>query len=173
MILDARNKLQAFQHDPKTHDWIVKLLKDMFANGVVLERGQAGVVKKVASGEYPIGCGVNYHTAFRSIEKSNVTTMKYVQPDPIPLEFGTRLFVFKSSRTPALSQLFTLWVATDGQEAMGKFAWRGMPWNPKAHKYEISKGKSIILCDADCALKFEDFEAEYQDALQIPVAKKS
>jgi ABC-type Fe3+ transport system substrate-binding protein len=160
VLLDARNKLQAFQHDPKTHDWIVKLLTDMQKNDVVLERGQAGVVQKVGSGEYPIGCGVNYHTAFRAIETAGVKTVKYVQPDPIPLELATRIFVFKSSRTPALTQLFTLWVATDGQEALGKYAWRGMPWNPKAHKYEISKGKQIVLCDADCALRFEDFEKE-------------
>ena len=172
-MLDARNKLQAFQHDPKTRDWINKLLSDMYKNDVVLERGQSSVVKRVASGENPIACGINYHTALRTIERNNVTTIKYVQPDPVPLEVATRLFVFKSSKAPATSQLFALWAATEGQAPLGKFAYRGMPWNPKAHKYGVSEGKGVILCDADCGANFEQYNSEYQDVLQIPVAKKN
>lgn len=168
--MDARNKLQAFQYHADTRDWINDWLAKMLANDVVLERGQSNVVKRVASGENPLACGMNYHTSLRNIERNGVDTIKYVQPDPIPLEIATRLFVFKSSKAPATSQLFALWAATEGQAPLGKFAYRGMPWNEKAHKYEVSKGKKVILCGAECGANFEQYNSEYQDALDIPVA---
>lgn len=173
VAMDARNKVQAFQHSPKTRGWMQKLLTDIYNNDVVLVRGQSSVVKRVASGENPIACGINYHTALRTIEVSGVTTIKYAQPDPVPLELATRLFVLKSSKAPATSQLFALWVATEGQEPLGKYAYRGMPWNPKAHKYEVSKGKDLILCDGVCAEHFEQYNSEYLELLHIPVAAKN
>jgi ABC-type Fe3+ transport system substrate-binding protein len=172
VMIDARNKMQAFQYNPKHRAYFMKWFADLQANGVVLGRGQAQLVEKVGSGEFPIACGVNYHTTYRSIENEGNKNIKYVMADPIPLEFATRLFVMKSSKMPATTQLFGLWAVTAGQEAIGKYAWRGMPWNPKAHNYEASKGKEVVLCDAECALKFEDFEKEYQTALKIPVAGK-
>lgn len=172
VMIDARNKMQAFQYDPKTRPTFVKWFDDLHANNVVLGRGQAQLVEKVGSGEFPIACGVNYHTTYRSIENDGVKTVKFVMPDPIPLEFATRLFVLKSSKAPATTELFGLWAVTAGQESIGKFAYRGMPWNPKAHNYEASKGKAVVLCDADCAVRFEEFEKEYQNALKIPVAGK-
>ena len=170
VMIDARNKMQAFQYDQKQRPIFMKWFDDLYKNGVVLGRGQAQLVEKVGSGEFPIACGVNYHTTYRAIENDGVKTIRFVMPDPIPLEFATRLFVLKNSRPPATTELFGIWAVTAGQEAIGKYAWRGMPWNPKAHNYEASKGKAVVLCDAECALKFEDFEKEYQQAFKIPVA---
>ncbi|MSO89941.1 MAG: extracellular solute-binding protein [Rhodospirillaceae bacterium] len=170
VMIDARNKMQAFQFDPKWRPYFMKWFEDLQKNNVVLGRGQAQLVQKVASGEFPIACGVNYHTTYRAIEVEKVTTVKFVMADPIPLEFATRLFVMKSSKAPTTTQLFGLWAITAGQEAIGKFAWRGMPWNPKAHNFEASKGKEVVLCDGECAVKFEVFEKEYQTVLKIPVA---
>lgn len=173
VLMDARNKLQSLQYDPKTRDMAVQFLKDMKANDVVLVRGQAGLVNKVGAGEFPIACGVNYHTAFRSIEKQGVSTIAFVYPEVIAEELGTRLFVPKWSRTPATVQLFAFWVATEGQEAMGKSAYRGYTWNPKGGKYELAKGKDVALCEAHCALKWEEWNKEYADLLGIPYVKES
>lgn len=171
VVVDARNKLQAFQDDPKTRPQFLKLFDDMVKNNVVTVRGQENVVTKVASGEYPVGCGVNYHTAYRAIEVEGVKTVKFVFGESIPLELATRLFVSKWTKAPATTELFALWAGTKGQGAIGKYAWRGFPWNPLAHNYEASKGKYIAVCDADCALNFEKYDAEYERALKIPVAK--
>jgi ABC-type Fe3+ transport system substrate-binding protein len=172
MVVDARNKLQAFQYDPKTREQFLKLFDDMVKNDVVFLRGQDQVVNKVAAGEYPIGCGVNYHTAYRAIETQGAKTLGFTYGESIPLEIATRLFVTKWTKMPATSELFAIWSATKGQEAIGKYAWRGFPWNPLAHNYEASKGKYVALCDADCALHFEEFDKEYEKALKIPTAGK-
>ena len=171
VVMDARNKLQAFQFDEggerARH---IQWLQDMKANDVVLIRGQGSIVRKIAAGEFPVACGINYHTAWRSIERDNVTTIKFTFAESVPLELGTRLYIPKWSRTPATAQLFALWAATAGQSALGKYAYRGFTWNERAHKYEQAKGKNVVLCGADCALKWEEINQEYQVLLDIPAA---
>ena len=135
-------------------------------------RGQGSIVRKVAGGEFPIACGINYHTAYRSIERSGVKNVKFTFAESIPLELGTRLYKPKWSRTPATAQLFALWTATEGQEALGKFAYRGFTWNSKAHKYAASQGKYISLCGAECATRWTEFNKEYPKLLKIPVVKE-
>lgn len=169
VITDARNKLQAYQYDPRERDRHMAWLADLVANDVVLTRGQSNVLQKVAGGEFAIACGVNYHTANRMIERDGITTLKFTMAETVPLELGTRLFVPKWSATPATSQLFTVWAATAGQGALGA-TYRGFPSNPRSHKHQASKGKYISVCGGECALQFEDFNAEFQAAMGIPVA---
>ena len=169
VITDARNKLQAFQFDAHERARHMAWLADLVANDVVLTRGQSNVLRKVAGGEFAIACGVNYHTANRMIERDGITTLKFTLAETMPLELGTRLFVPKWSQTPAMSQLFTVWAATAGQAALGA-TYRGFPGNPLSHKHEASRGKYTSLCGGECALRFEEFNAEYQAAVGIPVA---
>lgn len=173
LLVDGNNKLQAFQHDPKTRDRFLKLFADMAKNDVVVVRGQELLVNKIASGEYPIGCGVNYQTVYRAIETQGVKTLAFTFGDAVPLEIATRLFVQKWSHMPATTELFSVWAATAGQLSIGKYAWRGFPWNAWSHNYEAAKGKYIALCDADCALKTESYDDEYLRALKIPVAGRN
>ncbi len=170
VLMDARSKVQPFHYDPNERDRHVAWLKAMLANDVVLNRGQGGIVRKIAAGEYPIACAMNYHTSYRTIERDGVTTVKFTFAESIPLELGTRLYVPKWSKTPAMAQLFALWAASAGQEALGKFAYRGFTWNPKAHKYAASQGKYVSICGAKCALGWEDYNREYQELLEIPAA---
>jgi ABC-type Fe3+ transport system substrate-binding protein len=170
VVVDARNKLQAFQFDPHERqrqlDWLAALQK----NDVVVIDGQGPIMQKVASGEYPIACGVNYHTAQRSID----TGMKGVQfgvADAIPLELGTRLYVAKWSKMPATTQLFAVWLATAAQEILDKTAYRGFPTNPQNRNYPEAKGKYIAVCGADCTAKIGEFDKEYESILKIPSAK--
>ena len=172
VLIDARNKLQAFQYDPNQRPRHIAWLKKLVDNDVMIIRGQGSIVRKIAGGEFPIACGINYHTAYRSIERSGVKNVKFTFAESIPLELGTRLYIPKWSRTPATAQLFALWAATEGQEPLGKFAYRGFTWNPKAHKYAASQGKYISLCGAECATGWTKFNKEYPKLLKIPVVKE-
>lgn len=168
VLLDARNKLQAFQHDPETREAHLEWLRAMVKNDVVLTRGQGSIVLKVASGEFPLACGMNYHTTFRTID-NGVKNLKYVQPDPrYPLEIATRIYVAKWSETPATTQLWALWISTAGQDVLDKYAYRGFPWDPKSKKFPMAAGKHIAMCDAECALKWDDYNREYQQILKLP-----
>jgi ABC-type Fe3+ transport system substrate-binding protein len=168
VLLDARNKLQPFQWDKKERDRHVTWLKAMVANKVVLVRGQAGVLQKVASGEFPMACGMNYHTATRAMEIEGVKTIKFAFPESIPLELATRLYVPKWSKTPATVQLFAVWAVTKGQEYLAQSAYRGFPWNQKAAINSLAKGKTVVICDAACATGWEDYNKEYAGILGIP-----
>ena len=82
------------------------------ANNPVMTQGQNAMIEQVASGEFPLACGVNYHSVYREIDQG--APLKFAFPDPIPLEIGSRLFVMKWSQTPATTQLFALWLASGG-----------------------------------------------------------
>ncbi len=170
-MVDTRNKLQALQHDSETREPHLKWLKGIIANGAVLTRGQGTILRKIASGEFPLGCGINYHTANRMID-GGVKNLVYVQPGPVPLEIGTRVYVAEWSTTPATTQLWAVWISTGGQDVLEKYAYRGFPWDPSSKKYPLAKGKHIAICGAACARKWDDYNREYQEMLGLPAAKK-
>lgn len=170
VVVDARNKLQAFQYDAKERPRMMAWLDALYKNDVVIIDGQGPIMNKVASGEFPIACGVNYHTAQRSID-TGMKGVKFGLADTIPLELGTRLYVAKWSATPATTQLFALWLATAGQEVLDKSAYRGYPTNPLNRNYPQAKGKYVAVCSAECTAKIGDFDKEYGAALKIPSAK--
>jgi len=166
VLFDPRTKLSALQHDPKTREWFLKWVKAFVDNKPVFNRGQIESVEKVAGGEFPIFCGVSYYSAMPLIEKG--APVKYVLPDPYPLEFGTQVHVLKWSQTPATSQLFSLWLGSKGQEALGKYAFRGFPWNPKTPIYALAKGKYAALCAINCLEKMDRYDKEFADLLKLP-----
>ena len=166
VLFDPRNKSAGFQHDPKTREWFLKWLKNLVANQVVLNRGQIENIEKVAGGEFPLFCGVNYYSAMPLIEKG--APVKYVLPDPYPLEFGTQIHVLKWSQTPATTQLFAVWMASKGQEALGKYAFRSFPWKTNTPIYALAKGKYAAICDVECINKSDQYEKEVADILKLP-----
>lgn len=169
VLLDTRNRLHSLQHDPKTRDRHLRWLKGMLENGAVLTEGQIAIVQKVASGEFPIGCGVNYQSAFREIDRG--APLRFAFPDPIPLETGSRIYVVKWSQTPATTQLFALWLGSGGQDALEKSAYRGFPWHPTSRKYPMARGKYIAVCDPECTRKWDDYNREYAQILGLPGVK--
>jgi ABC-type Fe3+ transport system substrate-binding protein len=170
IVTDARNKGQAFQYDEHERARHMAWLEALKANDVVIERGQARVLQAVAAGEYAIACLVNHHTARRMIEVEGVTTLQFTLAETIPLEIGTRLFVMKTSRTPATVQLFAVWAVTKGQQALDQAAFRGFPWIPGTRLYDDAQGKYIALCGAECAENFEAYNAEFIETLGFPAA---
>jgi len=170
ILLDIRNKLQALQHDPETREAHLEWLRGMMRNQVVLTNRQGVIVGKVASGEFPLACGINYHTVMRIID-SGVKTIGYIQPGPYyPLELGSRIFVGKWSKTPATTQLWALWISTAGQKILERSAYRGFPWIPESRKHEMAEGKHMAICGAECVGKWGDYNTEYQELLGLPTA---
>ena len=166
ILFDPRNKLQSLQHDPRTREQFLKWLKGMVKNEAVLNRGQTENLQKIAGGEFPIACGINYHSTFRMIDRG--APLKFAFPDPIPLDMGTEIYTTKFSKTPATGQLFGLWLATGGQDIVEETAYRGFPWNKTSKKYPLAKGKYVALCDAECVLKQEFYDKEFGDILNLP-----
>lgn len=170
VVMDARNKGQAYQYDQQERERHMAWLVDMRENETVFERGQSRVLQAVAAGEYAIACLVNFHTAQRMIERDGVTTLEFGLAESIPLELASRLFVLKGSETPAVVQLFAVWTVTRGQPYIDETAFRGFPWIPGTRLHDEAQGKYIALCDAECAVNFEQYNAEYIDVLGFPAA---
>lgn len=135
-------------------------------NKAVLNRGQTENLQKVAAGEYPIVCGVTFHSAMPM--KDQGAPLEFALPDPFVLEVGTTYHNMKWSDAQATTQLLALWLASKGQEAVSKYGYRAMPWNPRARKYAMSKGKYVAICDATCLRRRDVYNKLHLDILGIP-----
>lgn len=168
VLYDPRSKLDALWWDTKTRDMHMNWLRALVANNVVLSRGQTENLEKMAAGEFPIFCGVNFHSSMRIIDQG--APIEFDFPDPFPLEFGTQIHVVKWSETPATSQLFTLWLGTKAQPLVEKSGYRGMPWDPGTRKYPLAKGKYVAVCDSACLRGTEEYQKQHADILKLPGA---
>jgi ABC-type Fe3+ transport system substrate-binding protein len=168
VMYDPRPKLTALQHDPKTREAHLQWLRGLLGNGVILGRGQTENLEKVAAGEYPIFCGVNYHSATRAIDDG--APLEFAFPDPFPIEFGTQIHVLQWSETPATTQLFVLWLSTRGQPLLEKHAYRGFPWDPNGRKFPLAQGKYVAICEVQCLQKSGEYDQEHARILGLPGA---
>jgi iron(III) transport system substrate-binding protein len=166
IIYDTRDRLAAFQHDPKTREWFLKWLKGLVANKVVLNRGMEENLQKVAAGEFLISCVANYHNAMPMINEG--APLVFVFPDPYTSDIATEIHVLSWSKTPITTQLFALWLATKAQPLIEKITFRGFPWVPGTQKYTMTKGKYMALCAADCASKAEQYDQEHAKIIGLP-----
>jgi ABC-type Fe3+ transport system substrate-binding protein len=162
VVYDPRPKLNSFQHDPKTRQWYLNWLEGLVKNKVVLGRGQTENIEKVAAGEYPIFCGVNYYSTMRAIEAG--APLAFVLPDPFAMEFGTQIHVVKWSTVPATTQLFVLWLATKGDQPR----YREFPWRPGVDIAPLAKGKYMAVCDVECLNKSTEYIKVHGKILGLP-----
>ena len=170
IVVDSRNKLQAFQYDPVERPRQLAWIKGLVDNKVTFIDGQAAVLQRVAAGEFPVACAVNFQTTQRMIDEGT-KVLKFGLVDPVPLEVGSRVFIGKWSKAPATTQLFTLWVATAGQHLLDKTAYRGFPDEPGNRLYESAHGKKIVSCPPECLARLEEFEKEWSSLIGVSTAK--
>lgn len=166
IMYDPRAKLTALQHDPKTREFFIGWLKGLVANKVVLQRGQSEGLEKLSSGEYRLFCGVNYHSTMTLVDQG--APIGFMFPDPYPLEFGTQIHVVSWSQTQATTQLLVVWLATKGQPALEKYAYRGSPTDPAGRKFPLAQGKYGAVCDAACLAKTVEYDKEHAQILGLP-----
>ena len=162
VVYDPRPKLNSFQHDPKTRQWYLNWLEGLVKNKVVLGRGQTENIEKVAAGEYPIFCGVNYYSTMRAVAAG--APLGFILPDPFAMEFGTQIHVVKWSTTPATTQLFVLWLATKGDQPR----YREFPWKPGVDIAPLAKGKYMAVCDVECLNKSTEYIKVHAKILGLP-----
>lgn len=168
-LYDPRPKMNGLWYDAKTREKHLKWLRGIVGNGVVLSRGQTENVEKVVSGEFPLVCGVQYESAARIIDQG--APLRFAFPDPFPMHFSTQFHVVRWSKTPATTQLFALWAASTGQEAIDKHAYLGFPWDPRTRKYLLAKGKYVAICDAQCILRSDEYDGLHASILKLPGAR--
>ena len=170
IVVDSRNKLQAFQYDATERPRQLAWIKGLVDNKATFIDGQASVLQRVAAGEFPVACAVNFQTVQRMVD-DGTKVLKFGLLDPVPLEVGSRVFVGKWSKAPATTQLFALWVATAGQDLLDKTAYRGFPDVAGNRLYETAHGKRIVSCPPECLAKLQDYEKEWSSLIGVSTAQ--
>jgi ABC-type Fe3+ transport system substrate-binding protein len=164
--IDVRNKNQAFQHDPKYREWWVNQWLPAFAKIGVPERGQTASLEKIAAGQYAIGCGFNIDSA-RSV-KGTGAPLGLAVPEPFHFSLGAVLYITKTSKAPATAELYMLFQASDAGQAGMMKSNQELPWATGSELGELTKGKTMVMCDEACDLKGGDYEKEFAAVLGLP-----
>ena len=80
-----------------------------------------GTTAQVASGEFPLLCGVQYHAVKNVLRKDAGAPIKFVVPHIFPYQVGEALAVMKGGKAPNSAILLASYLATDGAKGYGLY----------------------------------------------------
>ncbi len=91
-------------------------LKD---NQPVWKRSQSGALAQLAIGEYPMICGMAYHSIKTLLMRDPKTNLAYSVPSDLPFQIGEAMAVMKGAKHPNAALLLAGWLVTpEGQKNM-------------------------------------------------------
>ena len=93
-----------------------RALKD---NRPVWKSSQSGALTQVAIGEYPMICGMAYHSMKSVLMRDPKAKIAYSVPSDLPFQIGEAMAIMKGAKNPNAALLLTGWLVTpEGQKGM-------------------------------------------------------
>jgi iron(III) transport system substrate-binding protein len=88
-------------------------------NQPVWKSGQSGALAQVAIGEYPMICGMAYHSMKSLLMKDPKAKIAFSVPSDLPFQIGEAMAIMKGAKNPNAALLLTGWLVTpEGQKNM-------------------------------------------------------
>jgi len=124
LIVDTRPNtfatLASVWGEAKTLDYVTKL-RD---NQPVWKRGQPESLVQIAAGEYPMFCGISYHTVNGALRRDPKANLALSWPREVPVSVSTTMTVLKGAKNPNAALLLAGWLASPagqkGYEQIGR-----------------------------------------------------
>jgi len=128
-------------------------LKD---NQPVWKRSQSGAVTQMAVGEYPMICGMAYHSMKDVLRRDPTAKIAYTVPSELPFQIGEAMGIMKGAKNPNAALALIGWLVTsEGQKNMN-LEGRSSPFSPGTEAAElVSKNKAKIVFESWDALEHE------------------
>ncbi len=106
--------------EAKTLDYVTKL-RD---NQPVWKRGQPESLVQIAAGEYPMFCGISYHTVNGALRRDPKVNLALSWPREVPVSVSTTMTVVKGAKNSNAALLLAGWLASPagqkGYEQIGR-----------------------------------------------------
>jgi ABC-type Fe3+ transport system substrate-binding protein len=98
------------------------------ANGPIWTSNQTGTVAKIAAGEYPMGCGLPYHSYLNIARRDKTAAMAFVVPKEVPIQIGEAFAIMKGAKNPNAAILFAAYLASSEGQKSYKLYGRSTPF---------------------------------------------
>ena len=147
-----------------------RALKD---NQPVWKSSQSGALTQVAIGEYPMICGMAYHSLKSVVMRDPKTKIAYAVPSDLPFQIGEAMAIMKGAKSPNAALVLTGWLVTpEGQKNMD-LEGRSSPFVPGTEAAElVKKNNAKIVFESWDALQHEaDMARKITAAWGFPKAK--
>lgn len=148
-----------------------RALKD---NQPVWKRSQTGALAQVAVGEYPMICGMAYHSLKSTVQRDPKAKVAFTVPSDLPFQIGEAMAIMKGAKNPNAALLLTSWLVTpEGQRNMA-LEGRSSPFVGGTEAAEmVKKHNAKIIFESWDALQHEaDMARKITAAWGFPKAKK-
>ena len=147
-----------------------RALKD---NQPVWKSSQTGALTQVAVGEYPMICGMAYHSLKSTVQRDPTAKVAYAVPSDLPFQIGEAMGIMKGAKNPNAALTLTGWLVTpEGQKNMD-LEGRSSPYVPGTEAAELlKKHKAKIVFESWDALQHEaEMARKITGAWGFPKAK--
>jgi len=148
-----------------------RALKD---NQPVWKSSQTGALTQVAVGEYPMICGMAYHSLKATVDRDPTAKVAFTVPSDLPFQIGEAMAIMKGAKHPNAAFTLTSWLVTpEGQKNMA-LEGRSSPYIAGTDAYEmVRKHKAKIIFESWDALQHEaDMARKITAAWGFPKAQK-
>jgi len=86
-------------------------------NQPIWKRGQPESLVQIAAGEYPMFCGISYHTVNGALRRDPKAKLALSWPREVPVSVSTTMTVLKGAKSPNAALLLAGWLASpEGQK---------------------------------------------------------
>jgi iron(III) transport system substrate-binding protein len=106
--------------EAKTLDYVTRLHN----NQPIWKRGQPESLVQIAAGEYPMFCGISYHTVNGALRRDPKVNLALSWPREVPVSVSTTMTVLKGAKNPNAALLLAGWLASpagqNGYEQIGR-----------------------------------------------------
>jgi ABC-type Fe3+ transport system substrate-binding protein len=148
-----------------------RALKD---NQPVWKSSQTGALTQVAVGEYPMICGMAYHSLKSTVQRDPKAKVAFTVPSDLPFQIGEAMAIMKGAKYPNAALTLTSWLVTpEGQKNMD-LEGRSSPYVAGTEASEmVKKHKAKIVFESWDALQHEaEMARKITAAWGFPKAQK-
>ncbi len=155
-------------------DWVLEYCKKLAAQEPVWFRGQARVLPAIASGEYMLHAGINYHFTLSAMKKDPTGNLQFKVIEPVPVSLVDTEGVLTSATHPYAGLLWLEFEASpEGQTIIDRYApLKSSLYAPDSAVEKVLRGKKLSVLNWDTFRMKEKWTGQVIEAFGFPKASQ-
>jgi ABC-type Fe3+ transport system substrate-binding protein len=155
-------------------DWVLEYCKKLAAQEPVWFRGQARVLPAIATGEYMLHAGINYHFTLSAMKKDPTGNLQFKVIEPVPVSLVDTEGVLAIAAHPYAALLWLEFEAgPEGQAIIDRYApLKSSLYAPDSAVEKILRGKKLSVLNWDTFHMKEKWTGQVIEAFGFPKASQ-
>jgi hypothetical protein len=155
-------------------EWMLDYAKKIAAQEPIWIRGASRILTSIATGEYLLHSGINYHSTMRAKEKDKTGCLDVKIIEPVPVRLSEAQMVVETSKHPNAGLLWLEFMASaEAQAIIDKYEpLKSSIYAPGSAVEKVIRGKKIWLKDWKHYEKGPDWMGTAVKAFGFPKAEK-